>query len=698
MGKSLNVLFVEDSEDDVELTVNELIHGGFAPVTRRVETEPEMQNALDTQGWDIVICDYRMPKFSAEKALECLQDSSRDLPFIILSGVVGSEEAVTLLKRGAHDFLNKNKLARLIPAIERELRDSVMRCERKRAEERVRILSLTVEQSPVSVVVTDMHGIITYVNPKFENITGYQSHQAIGEHLDFTLNKQESGALFEEVRSSMQQGQEWRGELCNLRGDGQLFWEYANISPLINDNGDVTHFIAVKEDITIRRSYEEQLLRQARYDELTGLANRAQLQENLDLAINNAYLNNTSGALLCIDLDNFKNINDTLGHSVGDELLIEAVSRLATCVRREDTLARMGGDEFAVVLTSIDNETSIIRVAERIVDLFSQPFLIREQEHIVTSSIGIATFPNDGDNQQILLRNADLAMYKSKDCGRNQYQFFTEEINRKLNERVILESRLREAIVQQEFILHYQPVIDLKTEKTVGYEALVRWQQSDGSLCMPNDFIPLAESVGLIVDIGKWVITTACRDLTRMTKCSNHQLKMAINVSPRQLLAEDFTFFVEQQIEIFNLRPEQIELEVTESVLIDEQPVTCANVSALSELGVSLSIDDFGTGYSALSYLHKYPFKTLKIDRSFINNLSASQSSERLVETIINMAHNLGLNVIAEGVETREQLEFLSSPDCFCDQIQGYYYGKPEVISKYFPALENLHGVNAATS
>ncbi len=675
MGKPLRVLFVEDSEDDAELTTAELSRGGFDTYTYRVDTAAGMCMALAEGEWDVVISDYHMPRFSAEEALETLKDSGRDLPFIILSGVVQAEEAVTLLKRGAHDFLNKETLARLVPAVEREMREAAERSHRRHAEERVSILSLAVEQSPVSVVLTDRNGVIEYVNPKFEEVTGYCFSEAVGRNLDFTVLDQSNGALFSDLWETVKDGQNWRGEFCNVRRDDQLFWEYANVSPLKNESGEITHFVAVKEDITVRRSYEEQLLRQAHYDELTGLANRVLMLDRLDLAIKTAVRNGTEAALLCIDLDRFKYVNDTLGHSVGDELLKEASARLSTCIRKCDTLARMGGDEFVIILPQIDSDTIVRRIAERVVDVFAKPFRIGEQDHYVTASIGIVLFPNDGADHQVLLRNADLAMYKAKDLGRNRYQFFTEDINGKLKERLSLEAKLRGVVERQELELHYQPIFDLQTSMPVAFEALVRWRQADGELCMPNKFISLAEDVGLIKDIGDWVIATACADIASLLRHAGDDLRVAVNVSPKQLQVRDFSDYIEHQLRLNNLQPWNLELEITESVLVDDLAETHVNLQALCDLGVSLSIDDFGTGYSSLGYLQKYPFQTLKIDRSFVSNATDNSNSARLVETIIAMAHGLGLRVIAEGVETDEQLSFLSPRAC--DQVQGYLFSPP---------------------
>jgi len=672
MGRSLNVLLVEDSPDDAELLELELGRGGLSPAVRRVETAGAMRAALDEGDWDVVLCDYNLPSFSADGALTTLHDSGHDLPFIILSGVVQSEDAVALLKRGAHDFLNKDSLARLVPAILREIREAVERTQRRRAEERVRILSLAVEQSPVSVVITDRAGAIEYVNPKFQAITGYSLFDAVGRNLDFTCLDMAGQKTFQTLWSTVLAGQEWHGEFCNRRRDGGLFWEHATVSPLKDKTGAITHFIAVKEDITVRRSYEERLLRQANYDDLTGLPNRVLMLDRLDQAIAVAHRNDTLAALLYIDLDQFKNVNDTLGHVAGDRLLKEASSRLAECTREGDTLARMGGDEFVIILPGITSGRAAQKVAERVVTLFNQPFHLEGQDNFVTASLGITLFPGDGADGQVLLRNADLAMYKAKDLGRNGYHFFTQEINARMQARLALEGKLRGAVGRDELLLHYQPIIGLEANAPVALEALMRWRQPDGGLLMPGHFISLAEEVGLIKDMGDWVVATACRDLHALIGSSASTLRMAVNVSPRQLQVEGFGAYVARQLSEYALSPDCLELEITESVLMDDTPETAVNLKQLCDLGVRLSIDDFGTGYSSLGYLQRYPFDTLKIDRSFVSAALDNPNAGRLVETIIGMAHGLGLEVIAEGVETIEQLTFLR--DRACDNVQGFLF------------------------
>ncbi|HTF86403.1 MAG TPA: EAL domain-containing protein [Cellvibrio sp.] len=675
MGKSLNVLFIEDSEADAELTTAELARGGFIPYTERVETRHSMLDALTKAEWDVILCDYSMPRFSAEAALQTLKESGQDIPFIITSGAVDAEDTVSLLKQGAHDFMNKEALARLVPAIEREIREAEVRRQRRLAEERVRILSSAVQQSPVSVLITNPEGKIEYVNPKYEQITGYASNEAIGRDLGFTLLNQTSADAMAAMRHSISNAQEWRGEFCSIRRDGQVFWEFVSLSPLRNDTGDLTHFVIIKEDITVRRSYEERLLRQAHYDDLTGLANRVLMLEHLNVALESSARNHRQTAMMCIDLDRFKNVNDSLGHSCGDDVLKESAGRLSGCIRNGDILARMGGDEFIIILPDISTPKEAEKVAEKIIAAFAQPFFIGGKEYFVTASIGVALSPKDGRSANLIQRNADLAMYKAKELGRNRYHFFTEDINTQLMQRLELEVRLRQAIALEELELHYQPIYDINTNMMVGFEALVRWRQPDGSLLMPVNFIPMAEDIGIIQEIDKWVMATACADAAKLAHESKRPLRLSLNVSPKQLQIPDYANFVAHQLFINNLSPTQLELEVTERVIMQNDPQTQINITALCDLGVRLSIDDFGTGYSSLAYLQKFPFKTLKIDRGFVSQICEDPNTHRLVDTIITMAHGLDMEIVAEGIENDQQRQMLQKQGC--DHAQGYFFSYP---------------------
>jgi diguanylate cyclase (GGDEF)-like protein/PAS domain S-box-containing protein len=694
IGQQPQILLVEDSPDDATLIDIQLSRGGLKCSLVRVDSLPALRDALTRQNWDLVLSDFHLPDFDADQVLEEIKANGQDIPLIILSGVVPAEMAVHLMKQGAGDFLNKDALARLVPAIEREIRDSAERRQRRQAEERVRILSLAVEQSPVSVVITDSEGIIEYVNPKFEEVTGYSHAEAAGRNLEFTHIEREGEDSASHLWTTVRAGVEYRGEFCNRRSDGQLFWEHATVSPLKDADNRISHYIAVKEDITVRRSYEERLLRQANFDELTGLPNRVLMQDRLQQAIAFANSRQRMSALLCIDLDRFKDVNDSLGHAAGDILLREAADRLSACVREGDTLARLGGDEFLMILSGVDDSADAQKVAERVTEMFGKPFRIEGKEHFITASIGITLFPLDGTDAQILLRNADLAMYQAKELGRNGYRFFTQEINQRLQERLAMEAQLRGAVGRGEMMVHYQPVVCLLDGNTVALEALARWQSGENGLCMPDQFIPVAEEMGLIGEIGQFVIAAACEEFRSHLIKSDALKRVAVNVSARQLKMPSFGQSVRRLLEQTGLAADCLELEITESVLLDDTAETAVNLTTLCDMGVRLSIDDFGTGYSSLGYLQRYPFDTLKIDRSFIAGIG-NDGSRRLVETIITMAHGLGLEVIAEGVETIEQLSFLRSRGC--NLAQGYLFSRP-VAAKTIPSLLGAGAYrNAAT-
>ncbi len=425
----------------------------------------------------------------------------------------------------------------------------------------------------------------------------------------------------------------------------------------------------LESGLALRRSYEEKLERQAHYDTLTGLANRVLLLDRLHFALRRAQRTGLPGALLCIDLDRFKNINDSLGHAAGDELLKEAAHRLSRCVRDADTLARMGGDEFAVIAAEVESEEGPSRLAMRILEELAAPFLLEGHAHHVTASIGITLFPADGGDTHRLLRNGELAMYKAKDSGRNRHQCFEEQFNQALTEQMAMEERLRSAVANGELVLHYQPIVELKSRRVVGHEALLRWRTAEGGLCMPDRFIPRAEEMGLITEFGRWALESACGSLPADGR------RVAVNVSPRQLQEPGFADFVSDLLRRHGLTPALLELEITERVVMDDSPDTEANLRLLCALGIRLSIDDFGIGYSSLAYLQKYPFDTLKIDRSFVTAALQQESAARLVETIIAMGHALGQEVIAEGIETEEQFAFLEAAGC--ELGQGYYFGRP---------------------
>jgi len=418
---------------------------------------------------------------------------------------------------------------------------------------------------------------------------------------------------------------------------------------------------ALEDELSLRQISASQLYRTTHYDELTDLANRALTVDRLQQAIANSERNASFCAVLMLDLDNFKSVNDTCGHAAGDELLKQASGRLMGCIRGGDTLSRMGGDEFLILLPGMEHTIDAQKIAERVVQAFTPPFEILGQHYFITASIGIAVFPSDGSNDTELMCNADSALYQAKALGRNRYEFFTAEINERVQRRLGLERRLRGAAERGEFVLHFQPIQAAHSSSPAAFEALIRWRQSDGTLEAPGAFIALAEELGLIDEIGNWVIETACQQGVLLRAAFSDQPRICVNVSPRQLRNAGFADWVKACLDKSEMAPELLEIEITEGVLMDERPEVAANIAQICGDGIRLSIDDFGTGYSSLAYLQRYPFDTLKIDRSFVSNIDSDLAAQRLVEGIINMAKGLGLETVAEG----------------CDFLQGFLLGRP---------------------
>jgi len=451
--------------------------------------------------------------------------------------------------------------------------------------------------------------------------------------------------------------------------------------------GRTTAVAGAITDISQRKRYEEKLLKQANYDNLTGLPNRALATDRLSQSITLARREKSRVAIMFIDLDHFKHVNDTLGHASGDLLLIDAAKRIKQCIRATSTVSRLGGDEFLIITPNVKQASSCERVAQRILNALTAAFILGEQEVYVAASIGIAVYPNDGEDEHTLLKNADAAMYRAKERGRSTYQFFTEAINQKSLARLTLETELRHAIEHQEFELHYQPIVDIKNNRVTSVEALLRWHHPRQGLVSPDTFIPLAEETGLIVPIGNWVISAACEQLHKWHQCGWKDLTMAINISFRQIRHAKLLELIIEQLKLWQIQPGHIELEVTEGLVLDDSPETKKTLMEIKELGIGLAIDDFGTGYSSLSYLKKYPFNILKIDRTFSQNVTTDEHQAILSKAIIMMAHGLGLKVIGEGVETREQLDFLTLHQC--DLIQGFYFSKPLTADDFTSLLHD---------
>ncbi len=536
-------------------------------------------------------------------------------------------------------------------------------------------LSSAVEQSADSIMITDRHGAIEYVNPAFEEITGYSRDEAYGKTPVIIKSGKNSRDEYENLWRKIMRGEVYRNVLINRKKDGMLYYEEKTISPLKDSQGRITHFISSGKDITTRMQTEERLHHLAYHDILTDLPNRVLFVERINNAIKQSRGAEQRCAVLFIDLDRFKNINDTLGHSVGDLLLQAVPERLLSCVRDRDTVARFGGDEFSLLLEKVPGSEAVAKVAEKLIDVLSKPYEVQNQELYLTASIGISLSPDDSTDANTLIKNADTAMYRAKDTGRNNYQFYSTDMGVRAFERLSLETNLRFALERNEFELYFQPQVAMESGQIIGAEALIRWQHSELGLIEPNKFIPLLEDTGLIVDVGEWLLNTACMQGKKLIDLTGEPFRIAVNLSGKQFCDEALIGMISQAIEDQQFPPSLLDIEITETVLMQNDKVSLENIGTLKELGVRLSIDDFGTGYSSLSYLKRFPVDVIKIDRAFIRDVSSDPEDAAIVTAVIAMAHSLKLEVVAEGVENQDQVDFLSY--YACDYLQGFLFSKP---------------------
>ncbi len=556
--------------------------------------------------------------------------------------------------------------------------------DRHRTDAEMRKLSHALEQTADTVMITDRMGIIEYVNPSFESITGYSAAEAIGRKPNILFSGKQHADFYRALWETILKGEVFSEVFINMNKAGNLYYEQKTITPMRDKQGLITHFIATGHDISERMEYEERLRFMAHHDTVTTLPNRALLLDHLKVAIAVARSHNRQVAVVFLDIDRFKNINDTLGHDAGDALLQELGNRLLNHLRGHDSIARFGGDEFVIVMNEIESPGDAAILAQRILENLIRPFSIADTLLHISTSIGIALFPNDGEDSGTLLKNADAAMFRAKEMGGSNYQFYSADMGAHAQKRLTLENSLRLALERSEFVLHYQPLIDARSGGIIGCEALLRWQHPEQGLVSPLDFIPLLEETGLIVVAGRWVIETACARLALWHRDGHKDISMAVNIASRQFHDPELVSFITDRLQHYQLDPRHLELEITESTLMQYIPATAETLAALSRLGVHIALDDFGTGYSSLSYLRRFPIDTLKIDRSFVSDIPGDQGDCEIVRAIIALAQSLHLRVIAEGVETAEQRQFLA--ELGCDVMQGFLFSKP-VASDAFDRL-----------
>ena len=546
---------------------------------------------------------------------------------------------------------------------------------RMRLQESEEFFRLTFNQAAVGIVLLGGDGRVLRTNSKMSHILGYTEVELLARFYQQFMCEED---LAEEqaLIGGLKAGEitEYQREKRLVRRDGDRVWVSVTVSSMRDANGN-QRFICVVKDIQRQKEAEEALLRLANHDALTGLPNRVLMQDRLGQAIMHAHRTRRHVAVMFIDLDRFKHVNDSLGHDAGDQLIVEIARRLSSSLRESDTVARQGGDEFVVVLPDLAGEEDAAKVARKLLDNLFQPLVLRGQEVFPSGSIGIAMYPRDGEDSTTLLKCADSAMYRSKGQGGNDYAFYTAEMGAQAYEHLRMEGALQRALQRDEFLLHYQPVVDIETGVVTGVEALLRWQPLDRPMVSPADFIPLAEETGLIVPIGEWVLRTACRQARVWQRHAQRTLRMAVNLSAKQFKDENLSQMVHSALLDAGLEPRLLELELTEGTLMDDARATLVTLERLRGIGVFLSIDDFGTGYSSMNYLKRFDVRALKIDRSFINGLPQDSENAAITRAIIAMAHGLKMVVVAEGVETGEQLLLLEQYGC--DMVQGYFLGHP---------------------
>jgi diguanylate cyclase (GGDEF)-like protein/PAS domain S-box-containing protein len=798
MPGHLRVLFIEDSESEYEFLKRTLRRGGLNVDAHRITSKVELDQALTEQCWDLVLSNTHLSKITPQDALERLKAQQHHIPCILVSDHIGEEKVVSLLKAGANDFVNFNNLSRLIPAIERELKEAKIRQEaeatkqalhhsenryrqlvddspipilliqqnrivylnesarqtlsldkladlidqpisnlftpdsneqlynrlnslakgdgqpfeasfqradhkiiqvevlassvehegtpatqlvftditlRKESEAKLQQAVQIIEHTMEGVVITDGKGQITSVNPAFCDITGYSKSEIIHQHLDTLKSDRHQPEFFDEVWATVSQTGFWRGEVWNQRSNGEVYPAWMTISCVRDEHGNVLHYVAVFSDITSIKQSQSQLEHLAHHDSLTNLPNRLLFEDRLQHAISQSKRQGRQLAVLFLDLDRFKNINDTLGHAMGDELLKEVAKRLQHILRDGDTAARLGGDEFTVLVESLEDPSQAAVVAAKIQESFKTPYQIAGRELHVTTSIGISIYPEDGQTAADLTKNADAAMYQAKEQGRNNYRYYTSELTRTAFERLLLETELRSALKKDQLLLYYQPQISLSNGQMTGAEAVLRWHHPRLGIIPPARFIPLAEESGLIHEIGRWVLKEACEQTRYLYKQGLFQGRMAINLSVRQIMQTDLILHFEQIIANSECPPDMLQLEVTEGIFMGQMKQSVPVLDVFKKLGVSIAIDDFGTGYSSLSYLKQLPIDKLKIDRSFIRDLPNDSDAIAITQAIIALGKNLGLHIVAEGVETLAQQALLQKMGC--EEGQGYLYSPP---------------------
>ncbi len=688
--KSIKILLlVEDNPGDAHLfrqMFNE--QGSHISELKHVETMSEAEKHLAISAVDIILLDMGLPDAKGLEAVRRAHAAAPRIPLVVLTGLDDESLAAQALQVGAQDYLVKGQietrgLFRAIRyAIERKIMEEVLFVEKERAQ-------VTLNCIGDAVVCTDITGNITYLNLVAEKMMGWPLPEAAGRPLDHVFRIMD--ATSREVISNPTEIAVRHNQIVHLPSNCILMrrdeFEIPiedSVAPIHDRGGQATGAVIVFRDVSAARAMALQMVHSAEHDFLTGLPNRMLLNDRVSQAITSAPRRMKDLAILFLDLDGFKHINDSLGHSIGDKLLQSIAKRLVNCVRASDTVSRQGGDEFVILLSEVERPEDAAVTARRMLETVAEAHSINQHDLHVTASIGVSVFPDDGLDAETLVKNADTAMYQAKENGHQSYKFFKPAMNVRAVERQSIEESLRRALERQEFALHYQPKINLRTGEITGAEALLRWTHPTRGPVSPAQFIPVAEDSGLILPIGNWVLREACKQARIWVEAGLPQATMAVNISAMEFREDNFLGSIFAILSETGLDPSFLELELTESVLMKQAESAASVLQTLKASGIHVAIDDFGTGYSSLSYLRKFAVDALKIDQSFVRQITTTPDETSIVPAIIRMGQSMKLRVVAEGVETQDELAFLQAHQC--DEAQGYYFSRP-VLPQQFAML-----------
>jgi diguanylate cyclase (GGDEF)-like protein/PAS domain S-box-containing protein len=687
------ILLLQDNASKAAIVQEMLAHSSDGPFA--VEWIKSCAAGLERLGDEAkdaiaaVLIDLLLSDVQALETFDQIFQAAPHIPILVLSSPEHEEIAKRAVQRGAQDYLLDNRLdshslsKALHNMLERTANAEAMFVEKERAQ-------VTLNSIGDAVISTDVAGNVTYLNHVAETMTGWPSAEALGRSFGEVFRIVDSTNPERKVNPmaiAMQQNKTvaLSGNCVLIRRDGIESAIEDSAAPIHDRRGQVTGAVMVFHDVTQARAMSQRMSYLAHHDYLTDLPNRLLLNDRLAQAMAAARRRQQQLAVLFVDVDRFKHINDSLGHAIGDELLLSVAGRLVASVRGSDTVSRQGGDEFVILLSSIARAEDAAHSANKILTALGRPHRVKEHDLQITVSMGIGIYPDDGTDAETLVKNADVAMLNAKDNGRNNYQFFRPDMNEHALERQSLESGLRHALERREFELYYQPKMDLETESITGAEALIRWRQPGQGIVLPEKFIPIAEQCGYIVPIGRWVLREACRQSQSWLRADLAPMPVAINISAVELRSKDFVQCVRAALQETGMDVRYLEFELTETALLQDPTSTIAVLRALKDMGVRLTLDDFGTGYSSLSYLKRFPIDALKIDKSFVRGLCSNADDANIVSAVINMGKSFGLKVIAEGVETREQFLRLQAQQC--TEGQGHYFQAPMAAREYAKLL-----------